>query len=199
MAGTLRVDTIEEATDNQGISFVHNLVNPDGLPLITFETNSVGTIRNLYHGGGTVLKQTQFSNATRTSLPASNAYTIWSVDFTKEYKPDYSNIIVFGQLIGLTATQSLCGIYAHIPNSTDLGTDGSAFKNISYFGSSVISIVLTGKEFANLDTGTHTLTIGWITRDSTNASPFSIWNPNSTDNAVQHQTASHLLVQEVRI
>lgn len=199
MAGLLRLDVIEEATDNQGIGINHKLLNPDGNPLITFETNSSGVIRNLFNGGGTVVNQTHFSNNSRTGLPASNAYTIWSVNFTKEYKADYTNILVFGQLIGLTATQNLCGIYAHIPNSTDLGTDGSAFKDISYFGSSVITIVLSGKVFSNLDTGSHTLSIGWITRDSTNASPFSIWNPNSTDNAAQHQTRSQLAVLEVII
>jgi len=203
MPGRLRLDILEEANENQGIVISNNLINNDGNPIITFSANSSGYIRNVFSAlGARLVKQSHFVNSTRVGLADSNAGTIWSVDIAKEFGSTVSELVVFGQLVGHDNYSDLCGIYAHIPGSTTLSTDGTAFMDISYVGgnadSETFNIILTGKRFSNLNEGTHTLTIGWSTKNnSTTDKPFVVWNPNSTDDARQHQTRSQLYVQEL--
>lgn len=205
MPGKLRLDILEEATENQGIVISNNLINADGNPILTFSANSSGYIRNIFSDFGTrLIKQSHYVNSTRVSFADSSAGIIWSVDINKEYDSTFSELVVFGQLVGHDNYSDLCGIYAHITGSTTLSTDGTAFMDISYVGgnadSETFNIILTGKRFSNLNEGTHTLTIGWSTRNNNAANkPFVVWNPNSTDDARQHQTRSQLYVQEITL
>jgi len=204
MPGILRVDAIEETTDNQGIVIAHSLINSSGDNIISFSANTNGHVRTIFNGYGNLLKQSHFVNESRVTFSDSNAGVIWSVTVNKEFDSDFSELVLFGQLVGHDNYSDFCGIYAHIPGATTLSTDGTAYKDISYVGGNAdgetFNVVLTGKRFSNLNAGSHTLTIGWSTRDGgTGNKPFVVWNPNSTDDARQHQTRSQLYIQEIRI
>lgn len=148
-----------------------------------------------------VLKVSHFVNSTNTSLNDSSSGTIWSVNITKDYGSADTDLVVFGALIGRGSYSDYCGVYAHISGSTSTGTDGSAYYDIGYNGESASRpciIRIQGKRFESLGAATHTLTIGWSTRNgSAGDKPFPIWNPNSGNDARSHQQRSNLVVYEV--
>lgn len=148
-----------------------------------------------------VLKVSHFTNSTNTSIGDSSSGTIWSVNITKDYASADTDLIVFGALVGRGSYSDYCGVYAHISGSTSTSTDGSAYYDIGYNGESASRpciIRIQGKRFESLGAGTHTLSIGWSTRNgSSGDKPFPIWNPNSGNDGRCHQQRSNLVVYEV--
>jgi hypothetical protein len=148
-----------------------------------------------------VLKVTSYVNSTNTSLSDGASGTIWSLNVTKDFASGDSDLLIFGALYGRGSYSDFCGVYAHIANSTSTGTDGSAYYDIGYNGESASRpciIRIQGKRFESLGVGTHTLTIGWSTRNgSSGDKPFPVWNPNSGNDARQHQQRSNIVVYEV--
>lgn len=150
--------------------------------------------------------------ATRTSIPTSNYYKFWDIDFTKKYSKENSYLSVHCQMWGHENYSDVCGIFAHIEGSTDMGGDagGTAYRGITYAGANssneTFQIFMSGKIFENVDAGSHKLTIGWNARHSTvhNSSaqdanrPFVIWNLNHNDDARQHQTRSKVTIYEIK-
>tara|TARA_B100001939_G_scaffold347970_1_gene371678 strand:+ start:3969 stop:4547 length:579 start_codon:yes stop_codon:yes gene_type:complete len=151
--------------------------------------------------------------ANRTSVPTSNFFKIWDINFTKKYSKENSYLSVHCQMWGHEHYSDVCGIFAHIEGSTDMGGDagGTAFRGIIYAGANAVNetfqIFMSGKIFENVDAGSHKLTIGWNARHSTTHGdsdvgdsnrPFVIWNLNSSDDARQHQTRSKVTIYEIK-
>lgn len=148
--------------------------------------------------------------ATRTSIPTSNFFKIWDINFTKTYNKENTYLSVHCQMWGHENSSDVCGIFAHIEGSTTMGDSGTAFRGISYAGANssneTFQIFMSGKIFENLDAGSHKLTIGWNSRhteahggdEQDGNRPFVVWNFNSSDDARQHQTRSKITIYEIK-
>ena len=152
---------------------------------------------------GTILNASFYENSTRTSISNSNSTVLWSFSVTKLFSASSSDLHLYFRMPGDDYVSDNVGIYAHIANSTTTTTDGTAYKDLAYLQSADASsqqiILCKGKVFESLDAGSHTLSIGWNTRDgSTSNRPFKIWNPSSSDDARQHVSSSTAVVYEIQ-
>ena len=149
----------------------------------------------------------------RTSMPTSNRFDIWYIDFTKKYNKENSYLSVHCQMWGHENSSDVCGIFAHIEGSSTMGINGTAFRGITYAGANAsnetFQIFMSGKIFENVDAGSNRLTIGWNARHTEvrtpdhssvqdSNRPFVIWNLNSSDDARQHQTRSKVTIYEIK-
>jgi len=152
---------------------------------------------------GSIVKTSHFTNATRVALSTSaGPSNIWTVSITKDFNSSTSDLVVFGNLNGRGNYSDQCGVYAHISGSTTRTTDGTAFYDVDYYSAHATyrtaGIVLLGKRFESLGVGSHTLEIGWQTRDgSTGDMPFPVFNNNNSDDSRSHQHRSNLVVYEI--
>lgn len=204
MSGLIKVDDIQSNTENEKIKLHSGLQDPSGNTIM--DLVSVGS-DNYYHNfrdAGIILNSTTFTNSTRTGVVLATQSILWEMTINKLYNSSFSDLIVFGQVVGTLGFDDTCGVFAHIFNSTSVDIDGSGYYDVAFVSgtrtTSLYLILLTGKKFQNLEPGEHTLQIGWISKDPSIGltRPFEIWNPNSTDIPNQHQTRSQILVQEIK-
>jgi hypothetical protein len=152
---------------------------------------------------GSIIKTSHFTNATRVALSDSaGPSNIWTVSITKDFNSSTSDLVVFGNLQGRGNYSDQCGVYAHISGSTTRTTDGTAFYDVDYYPANGTSrgggIVLLGKRFESLGVGSHTLEIGWQTRNgNTSDKPYQVFNPDLNDDARSHVHRSNLVVYEI--
>tara|TARA_B100000424_G_C22934378_1_gene497143 strand:+ start:963 stop:1511 length:549 start_codon:yes stop_codon:yes gene_type:complete len=152
---------------------------------------------------GTILNASFYENSTRTSISTSASSTLWSFSVTKLFSASASDLNLYLRMPGDGHYSDNVGIYAHIANSTTTTTDGTAYKDICYIqsnDSNTLQILLCkGKVFESLDAGSHTLSIGWNTRNGGSGErPFDIWNPNHNDDGRSHQLSSTAVVYEIQ-
>jgi hypothetical protein len=152
---------------------------------------------------GSIVKTSHFTSTTRVALSDSaGPSNIWTVSITKDFNSSTSDLVVFGNLPGRGNYSDQCGVYAHISGSTSTSNDGSAYYDVEYYPANGTDrpsgIVLLGKRFESLGVGSHTLEIGWKTRNgSTGDKPYQVHNNNSSDEARSHQHRSNLVVYEI--
>jgi len=162
-----------------------------------------GTIPKARMFAGSVVKVSSFTDATRVALSDSaGPSNIWTVSISKEFSSALTDLYVYGNLQGRGNYSDQCGVYAHISGSTSRTTDGSAFYDVDFYPSNGTyrpgGIVLLGKRFESLGVGSHTLEIGWQTRNgSSGDKPYLTFNPNSSDESRSHQHRSNLVVYEI--
>ena len=162
-----------------------------------------GTIPRARMFSGSVVKVSYFTNNTRVALSDSaGPSNIWTVSISKDFNSSTTDLVVYGNLQGRGNYSDQCGVYAHISGSTSRSTDGSAFYDVDYYPPNATyrpgGIVLFGKRFESLGVASHTLEIGWQTRNgSAGDKPYVVFNPNSSDDARSQQHQSNLVVYEI--
>lgn len=168
------------------------------------ETGGVVTVdSNISYPKGTILNTTFYENSTRVGVSTGATGTMWTFDVTKLYASTYSYLALYFMMNGHNDVSDNCGFYAHIAGSTTTSTDGTAYYDVTYTQNQSDNdpqmAHCRGKVFESLDAGTHTLVIGWSTRDGgTNNSPWVITNPNSSDDARCHQKSSTAVFYEIK-
>jgi hypothetical protein len=164
---------------------------------------TTGTLPKAQAPLGSIIKTSHFTNVTRVALSDSaGPSNIWTVSITKDFNSSTSDLVVFGNLQGRGNYSDQCGVYAHISGSTSRSTDGSAFYDVDYYPANGTNrgggIVLLGKRFESLGVGSHTLEIGWQTRNgSSGDKPYQVFNPDSNDDARSQVHRSNLVVYEI--
>jgi len=154
--------------------------------------------------GGKIIKQTVYKNSTRTALSNSADTTIFTTNFTKLKSNTESYIHVTTSIVCHDAASDFCGLYCDLQtNSNHATNDSSAFHGVGHDQHGAQKFIHINKVFddrADLDAGTHTLEIGWRTRNGASVDkPTTIINPNSSDDARAHQTGFHLFINEVLV
>jgi hypothetical protein len=177
---------------------------PDGT--INADDLASGAVTRAKMGyAGAIVKMSNYTWNTRTTIPKQAANTIWTNSVVKEFSSTVSTLIAWLHIPAHGTYSDWCGIYAHISGSTSTSNDGSAFQGITYMSGDAanepVIIHMNGKRFDSLNAGTHSLVIGYTTRNgsSGDAPANNSYNPNSSDDARQHQTGSTLTVYEVLI
>ena len=168
------------------------------------ETGGVVTLDSEAGGPpGTILNTSFYENDTRSALTSGASGTIWQFNVTKLYSSAYSDLILYFMINGHQNSSDVCGLYAHISGSTTTTQDGSAYYDVVYTQNQNSNdpqmAHCRGKVFESLDAGTHSLVIGWSTRNSqTGNYPWIITNANSSDDARQHQQSSTAVFYEIK-
>lgn len=148
----------------------------------------------LFGSGQSVIKVSNFTNSTRTvtsGSPSNATYNIlWSVTVTKLIQS--SNYVVQGNLPSDGAQAGRAVFHCRINNGTWY-TCGSNIYN-AYSANMPLVAYLSA---SSLVAGSYTVDIAWTC--SSGARPFSVWNPNSSDqpNELFYPTQSNLNLFEV--
>ena len=177
------------------LKFDGNTLLTESSGTVTFPTTVTwpsGTIRNVIYG----------TFDTRTTVPSGASGTFWQYTFTKLYDASTTDIIVNHLLIGHEHSADVCGFRSHISGSTTTSNDGTAYYDVGYVQSNTpndpqLSFNL-GKRFESLGVGSHTWTAGWKARNGQGNMPWGVSNPNSSDDARNHQQGSSVLIFEVQ-
>ena len=136
-----------------------------------------------------VISATRYSNNTRTSLPNQANHVWWSVSHTKASSTSFLWVEGLAPMQGGMSDQ--CGEYVEY----------NSVKN--YFGirhamyGDGVDTTWFGYHANNLAAGTYDLKLGWSTANGTSQRPAGYWNPNSTDDARDHQTGTEMIVWEI--
>lgn len=146
---------------------------------------------------GQVLYTTFRENTTRSVLSASTNGTVGTTTFNKMYSASDSYIIIKGIVPGATNVNSASCFKAYVDGETSYAsTYGLMDQEANQVHSNGLAI---HQAYYGMGTGLHTYTYGWETRDGTSNTPFSIVNPNSTDDARNQQTGTVFIIYEVGI
>jgi hypothetical protein len=167
------------------------------------KTNSAGNaIEWGTDKGGAVLKAESSTYSTRVSMPTSSDHSIWSVAFTKLNDATTSYLRVTAQINGEGGYSDCAGVNCSV-NNVNKGADEEAYFGVLFVqanpadGDIHLSVNKDFKVNA-LDVGTHTIRVGWKPRNgSSGERPFNILNPNSSDQARRHQSASWMCIEEI--
>jgi hypothetical protein len=148
--------------------------------------------------GGKIKKVTLVENSTRYSLTDSANTTIMSFSFTVDTAG--STIYISGGMLGRGSYSDSCGMFCSVDGNGKT-TDGPAYKGVQWANSHSVGTHGTyryNQKWTGLSVGSHTISLGWKTRDATSANrPFHQWNPNSSDDGRTQQTATNLTITEV--
>ena len=148
--------------------------------------------------GGKVVKVTQVENSTRYSLSDSSSHTLMSWSFTKEEAAS-SIYITGGNTIRGNYSDSY-GPFCSV-DGAGKGTDGTAFKGVSYSKprtTTTCGVIQYCQKWDGISAGTHTVSLGWVVRNGQNSNrPGNIWNHNSSDDARAQQLSTTLTIMEV--
>jgi hypothetical protein len=160
-----------------------------------------GTLSTDRMAAGTIIKRTVVTNFSRQSLSTGSSRVIYNFSFTKEKPHADSYLVVQGRWTQKGTYSDFCGLYCVIAADDNSGTnDSSAFYGIGYSDNGEQNVGSISKSFDSsaIGTGSNTLRIGWRARngDSGN-SPGQVWNPNSSDDAREHQNGTYIIIDEV--
>jgi hypothetical protein len=139
------------------------------------------------------------SSNVRTSVGTSNRTTIFSGTFTK-LRAD-TVIRATSTVFGCQYFSGNCGVGLVL----DFGTAnerwdyGMAYQYDGAWSSTQQTTMVFGQcQWTGVSVGSHTIAFGWNAADgSTNNRPFSILNPNSSDDVRHNQIVSRIVVYEV--
>lgn len=146
---------------------------------------------------GQVLYTTFRENTTRSTLSAATSGTVGTTTFSKMYGANDSYIIIKGIVPGATNANTGSYFKAYVDGETSYAsTYGLMDQETIQVHSNGLAI---HQAYYGMGTGLHTYTYGWEARDSTSNVPFSIVNPNSTDDARNQQTGTVFIIYEVGI
>jgi len=138
---------------------------------------------------GQVLQVAVVEDSTREVFSTSADYYPVSGAFTKI--SGTSKIIAVANIIGHAASAGLCG--------TGLKLD-STKKYVGGYSDSTSGVLCSGMaDFGVVASGSHTIYWGWTTANASATKPFSVLNPNSSEEARSQQKVSTILVYEVEV
>jgi hypothetical protein len=166
-----------------------NIIRPYSASFLTFENAN----------SGMPLAINVISSATRTAVGTSNRTTIITGTFTK-LRAD-TVIRATSTVFGCQYFSGNCGVGLVL----DFGTAnerwdyGMAYQYDGAWSSTQQTTMVFGQaQWTGVAAGSHTMSFGWNTADGgTNNRPFSILNPNSSDDPRNNQMVSRIVVYEV--
>jgi hypothetical protein len=166
-----------------------NIIRPYNTSFLSFENANAGM----------PLAINVVSSNSRTSVSTSNRTTIFSGTFTK-LRAD-TVLRATSTVFGAGYFSGNCGVGL----SLDFGTAnerwdyGMAYQYDGAWSSTQQTTMVFGQcQWTGVSAGSHTVAFGWNTADgSTNNRPFSILNPNSSDDVRNNQMVSRIVVYEV--
>ena len=139
---------------------------------------------------GKTLGVTQYSSATRTSLPNQDTYNFFDTNYT-QIKAN-SKLIIDINLIGHTNNNGAVNFDFEYD-----GTTYSGFGNYTYTAQAQIHS-MTYRRMIDGASSTGAKNFKYQYDHATSqGSPFSIWNPNATDDNRLQQTVSTLIITEM--
>lgn len=145
--------------------------------------------------GGAIIALTIVRTNTRTSVSTAASATLFSGSFTK-LRAD-SQLIATCTVYGAGGAYSgNCGVGMNIDGSTwDYGV---AYQYDGAWNSSQTTIIVGQSRWSGISAGSHTIAFGWNTiNNEVSNKPFSILNPNSSDDNRNQQMASSIFLYEV--
>lgn len=147
---------------------------------------------NLMTYSGAVLKTTIYTNNTRYSFgSAYSSYQIFSFSYTKTFAN--SDLIIQAIIPCWNNYNGGCYLYvdmAGVATRFDGITDGGGNN-----GDTLAVNIL--QKWSGVSTGTKTIGFGWATQNGEGNYPFSVMNPNNSDDGRNRQQGSTWLITEV--
>lgn len=154
-----------------------------------------------------LVKVTHFMSSGRAGVSDSGNGTLWSGSFTKEKDANTSWILMDGMIPGAIAYSDQCGIWAAL-DGKDTNNDTPRHHGVYYAGANsgsswarfllyVHRIIKNDDSAQELNAGSRTWTIGWMTRSgSSGDKPFAVMNPNSNEDSRNNQYGSRMAIWE---
>ena len=140
---------------------------------------------------GKTLGVTQYSSATRTSLPNQDTYNFFDTNYT-QIKAN-SKLIIDINLIGHTNNNGAVNF--------DFQYDGTTYAGFGQYTYSAHAQVHAMTYRRMIDgastTGSKSFQYQYDHANNANGSPFTVWNPNASDDARLAQTVSTLIITEM--
>ena len=166
---------------------VDNIQNSSGTSALSIDSS--GIIKPT--ASGAVIAIRHYSNSTRTAMSLTGSSgTIWSFTDTKVGGTE-TDIIVQINIIGKDDGSGSLGTYIEYGGSRSYSA-AFQYESSPYLKPMTGSMKATGKA-----SGSQTVTIGWDAANNATTYPFVVLNPNSTDDARNHQFVSTVTVYEV--
>ena len=170
-------------------------------------TNGTGANPSWGDVSGGLIKSFEYINTTRYSLSGGADNALFSFTFNKQENATTSKVYVSGVIPIRGGASYFSGIYFDCLTSgvTSHNTNDSfAFQGVvqSYaFDGGSPGVIVINKTFenSNLGSGNHTFEFGWKVKNGTTENPATEINPNSSDDARTHQTATIITLQEIII
>jgi len=156
---------------------------------------------------GGLIKSFEYINTTRYSISNSSDNAIFSFTFNKQENATTSKVYVSGVIPTIAGQAYFSGIYFDCLTSgvTSHNTDDSfAFQGLvqSYAhdaGSPAVIVINKTFENSNLGSGNHTFEFGYRLKNGASEKAAAAINPNTTDDARNHQTGTIITLQEIMI
>lgn len=194
-------NTLATVTINYAGKGVKNLVNlsvgalsTTDENIIVFRSGADNFVLKSEAADTSIVNHTFFTNSTRTAIANSNAGTLLTVSYNKQQAG--TDLIIAGTLYGFGS-----GTNGRVSATVQYGAGAVLHGGIGLrqtaaadwaFGN-VINTFITG----HVTTGAQNLVFGWDFANATSNRPFSILNPNSTDNADISTMVSVVSVLEI--
>ena len=140
---------------------------------------------------GKTLGVTQYTNNTRTSLPQQDTYSFWDTNYT-QIKAN-SKLIIDVNIIGHTNNNGAVNFDFEYDGTTYSGFGGYTYESSGNFKSFTYRRMIDGAS----STGAKNFKYQYDHANNSNGSPFSVWNPNATDDNRLQQTVSTLIITEM--
>lgn len=191
MASELTVQTIRGPLSGANANTV---VVPAGQTL-DISNSTLSGLSSSEMPAGSIISINTFRNGTRTalgSLPAG--YTLFGGTFNK--KLSNSLIVATCTVYGAQFASGNCGVGLKLDSSWDYGV---AYQYDGSWLSTLQTTIVTGTcQWSGISAGSHTMYFGWNPiNGSSGEKPFSIFNPNNSDDPRNQQMVSSIVVYEV--
>ena len=140
---------------------------------------------------GKTLGVTQYSSATRTSLPNQDTYNFFDTNYT-QIKAN-SKLIIDVNIIGHTNNNGAVNFDFEYDGTTYSGFGGYTYSAHAQIHAMTYRRMIDGAS----TTGSKSFQYQYDHANNANGSPFTVWNPNASDDARLAQTVSTLIITEM--
>jgi len=142
---------------------------------------------------GSVINVTTYTNNTRQALSA--APSIVMASFALNKKSSTSTLVIQGSISGHTPAAGALIQGWKLGSGTEAEGQAVLYTGQSWGVSLPTSVTISG----HTTTGSQTMVFRFYTNSGVSETPFTIYNPNSTDSARYGQTSSVFTVTEVEL
>ena len=140
---------------------------------------------------GKTLGVTQYTNNTRTSLPQQDTYNFFDTNYT-QIKAN-SKLIIDVNIIGHTNNNGAVNFDFEYDGTTYAGFGAYTYESSGNLKSFSYKRMIDGAS----STGAKNFKYQYDHANNANGSPFSVWNPNATDDNRLQQCVSTLIITEM--
>lgn len=143
---------------------------------------------------GYVIASTTIRNSTRTAMSAVvGAGTVFGGSFTKQRSD--TNIVATCTVFGAQYDSGNCAVGLKLDSTWDYGC---AYQYDGAWTRANQTTIIIGQGFwTGITAGSHTMTFGWNSADSSTNRPFVYLNPNNSDDSRNQQMVSSIIIYEV--